>query len=64
MSDFLDKMFVAGALGFGSGGGECGSLLGWDVGADEFECNFVESLLRGGWTIVIVKGTECEAPAA
>ena len=64
MSDFLNEMFVAGALGFGSGSGECGLLLGWDVRADKFKCNFVESLLRGGWTIVIVKGTECEAPVA
>ena len=45
VSDFLDEMFVAGALGFGSGSGKCGLLLGWDVRANKFKCNFVESLL-------------------
>ena len=39
-------MFVASALGFGCGGGERGSLVRWDVGADEFKRDFFEGVLR------------------
>ena len=56
--DFLIKVFVTSASSFGSSGEKDVSFLCRSFCADEFLGHFIKSLLRWGWTLVLLEGTE------
>ena len=64
LCDFLGKVFVASAFGFGSSG-EKDIMFWWrDLSANEFQGNFVECFLRWGRAVVFLEGAEGKRPAA
>ena len=62
--DFVSKVFVASAFGFGRGGGKDGLFFGGDFSANELGGNFVKCVLRWRRAVVILEGTKGKAPAA
>ena len=62
--DFLGKVFVASAFGFGSSGEKDVLFLWRGLGTNEFLGDFVEGFLRWGRAVVFLEGAEGKRPVA